>query len=360
MEDYLRAQLITYLGNKRKLLGPIANTVKKVQDRLGGRPLRTLDAFSGSGVVSRLLKPYSSKLITNDLEDYAAAVARSHLANKSEVDLGHLAAVVEDLNTAADLISMTPGFIQQMYAPLDDGSVQVGERAFYSKDNARRIDDHRRRLGGLPTEVESLLLGPLLSSASVHTNTSGVFRSFYKDGVVGKFGGRNGDNLDRILGTINLAVPLLSDHECEVNVIRGDAANLPALTEDMDLAYLDPPYNQHPYGSNYFMLNLITRYERPAQVSRVAGCPADWRRSGFNVKGKLEGLLGALVSGLPASHVVVSFNDQGFLSPERMVALLKQHGQVEVVEIPYRTFGARRGGHEGTTSPKEFLFLLER
>lgn len=178
--------------------------------------------------------------------------------------------------------------------------------------------------------------------------------------MVGKFGGRNGDNLDRILGRVDLAVPVLSDHECEVDVICGDAASLPALTEELDLAYLDPPYNQHPYGSNYFMLNLITRYERPAQVSRVAGCPADWRRSGFNVRTKLEGLLGALVGDLPASHIIVSFNDQGFLSPERMVALLKQQGQVEVVEIPYRTFGARRGGHEGTTAPKEFLFLLER
>ena len=32
---------------------------------------------------------------------------------------------------------------------------------------------------------------------------------------------------------------------------------------DLDLAYFDPPYNQHPYGSNYFMLNLLVHYRRP-------------------------------------------------------------------------------------------------
>ena len=41
--------------------------------------------------------------------------------------------------------------------------------------------------------------------------------------------------------------------------------------ERVDIAYLDPPYNQHPYGSNYFMLNLIASYKKPSQISNSKG-----------------------------------------------------------------------------------------
>ena len=76
-----------------------------------------------------------------------------------------------------------------------------------------------------------------------------------------------------------------------INVARGAVVNnedLYSLTEDgsFDLAYFDPPYNQHPYGSNYFMLNLVSSYERPnvEKISRVSGIPKDWNRSVFNKK----------------------------------------------------------------------------
>ncbi|MDR0684304.1 MAG: DNA adenine methylase [Spirochaetaceae bacterium] len=39
--------------------------------------------------------------------------------------------------------------------------------------------------------------------------------------------------------------------------MNGDSNKIINNIPEVDLAYLDPPYNQHPYGSNYFMLNLI-------------------------------------------------------------------------------------------------------
>ena len=50
----------------------------------------------------------------------------------------------------------------------------------------------------------------------------------------------------------------------------------------LDLLYLDPLYNQHPYGFNYFMLNLLCDYRRPERISRVSGIPRDWNRSPYN------------------------------------------------------------------------------
>jgi adenine-specific DNA methylase len=88
-------------------------------------------------------------------------------------------------------------------------------------------------------------------------NTSGVFKGFYKNKEtgIGQFGGSNQDALLRIKG--DLPFPIFSDFNCEVMVYNDDSNNVIKTAPEVDLAYVDPPYNQHPYGSNYFMLNLI-------------------------------------------------------------------------------------------------------
>ena len=92
--EYLSRQLITYIGNKRALLGQIGKAVDKVKHRLGKQRLVTFDPFSGSGVVSRFLKANCELLISNDLEDYATLIARCYLSNKSSVDFATLKELV--------------------------------------------------------------------------------------------------------------------------------------------------------------------------------------------------------------------------------------------------------------------------
>ncbi len=103
-------------------------------------------------------------------------------------------------------------------------------------------------LNSFPMNTGTFFLAPLLSEASVHANTSGVFKGFYKDSSrnVGKFGGNNGDALIRILGDINLPFPLFSNYECGVEIHRGDSNIIADCIDEVDIAYLDPPYNQHP------------------------------------------------------------------------------------------------------------------
>ena len=188
---YLGGQLITCIGNKRALLGPIEEAVLRVRARLGGRRLRALDAFSGSGAVSRLLKGHCVWLASNDLEAYAAAAARCFLRNRSEVDLPALQRLAAELDASVAGSSRPAGFVEELYAPRDDEAVAPGERVFYTRANARRLDVLRQELAGLGGEAEELLLGPLLSEASIHANTAGVFKGFYKDRRtgIGRFGG---------------------------------------------------------------------------------------------------------------------------------------------------------------------------
>lgn len=58
----------------------------------------------------------------------------------------------------------------------------------------------------------------------MHSNTSGVFKGFYKgrDGV-GKFGGEAQNALKRIKGDIELKMPIFSNFSCEFEVVQKDA-----------------------------------------------------------------------------------------------------------------------------------------
>lgn len=359
---YRTHQLITYLGNKRTLLPMIESGVLEVKRRLGRNYLRIVDLFSGSGVVSRLLKAHASTLLSNDIEDYAVALAKCFLVNRGSVNRGELSDFVATLNNYVRAESMEPGFIQEMYAPLNEQCIQPSDRVFYTKENARRIDDYRRRMRTLPYPYYDLLLGPLLSLASVHVNTSGIFKGFHKDRKtgLGRFGGSGGDALKRILGEIELKPPTLSEYECEVIVCQHDANLLAGKLKNYDLVYLDPPYNQHPYGSNYFMLNLIVRYQRPQKVSKVSGIPVDWRRSGYNIRAQAPKLWGELLETIEAPFFLISANDEGYISPKQLMELLKRIGRVDVIESRYPAFRGCRSFRHRPKHVTEQLFLVER
>jgi adenine-specific DNA-methyltransferase len=359
---YLTRQLITCLGNKRALLPEIEAAVMKVRHRLGRRRLRVLDAFSGSGSVSRLFKRHARYLAVNDLEDYAAVAARCYLRNRSTVDGHRLTRLIDDLNAAVGHPRPSKGFIEELYAPRDEAQITSRDRVFYTRGNARRLDAYRQLIAEAPADLRDLCLGPLLSEASVHANTAGVFKGFYKDRQtnIGRYGGSHGDALERIRGQIALDVPPLSQFECEVDVLQDDANAAVGRVRDLDLAYFDPPYNQHPYGSNYFMLNLLVHYQRPEPVSRVSGIPVGWRRSGYNIRARSLGLLSDLFSNTDARYLLVSFNDEGFVAPDQMRALLATLGAVEAVSLRYNAFRGSRNLRQRPLHVTEHLFLVER
>jgi adenine-specific DNA-methyltransferase len=360
--DYLSRQLITYIGNKRALLDVIGPAVERVKRRLGKPRLAIFDAFSGSGVVSRYLKAHSARLVSNDIEDYAAAIGRCYLRNRSTVDLAGLAELVSELNARVLSEPLPTGFIQAIYAPRDEANIRRHDRVFYTIENARRLDNYRRLIESAPGEFRDLLLGPLLSEASIHANTAGVFKGFYKDRHtgLGKFGGTGSDALARIRGKIELEVPVLSRFECDYEVRQQDANEAAAAIRGIDLAYIDPPYNQHPYGSNYFMLNLLVNYQRPKSISRVSGIPSDWRRSGYNVRTKSLPLLSQLLHTIDAPFLLVSFNDEGFITAEEMGGVLTELGSVTVVEMQYNAFRGSRNFDSRSIHVTERLYLVER
>jgi adenine-specific DNA-methyltransferase len=358
---YLTEQIITYIGNKRALLGFISSGVERVRSRLGRERISSFDVFAGSGIVSRFLATVSERLTACDLELYAAILNRCYLSDRRQVDQGLVRSWIDRMNEAART-SPIDGVISELYAPVDDECIRAGERVFYTRRNARYLDTARQVIDRAPDLIRDHLLAPLLYVASVHANTAGVFKGFYKDRRtgIGQFGGTGRDALKRICKPLEIPYPLHIDHVCACTVRHGDANAIARETEEVDLAYIDPPYNQHPYGSNYFMLNLIAENRRPRSLSPVSGIPSDWTRSDYNKRSLASSALENLVRTLRARFLLVSFNSEGFIDKDEMLALLGTVGRVEVLETPYFAFRGSRNLASRSLRTTEYLFLVDK
>jgi len=360
-KEYLTRQLITYIGNKRALLAFIGNGIRKVQKKMRKNKLKIFDVFSGSGIVARYFKQFSDLLIVNDLEKYSSVINECYLSNEDELNFSLLREYYQELISKSNK-RLTKGIIAELYAPNDDNNIKPHERVFYTSRNAMYIDTVRQLIEKIPHNEQKYFLAPLLSEASIHANTSGVFKGFYKDKEtgIGQFGGRNRDALFRIIGDIMLPFPVFSNFNCDTIICNNDSNEILKMLPEVDLAYLDPPYNQHPYGSNYFMLNVILDYKYPEKTSKISGIPEDWNRSAYNKENHALHALTHLVENINAKYVLISFNSEGFISIEQMKNMLKKIGKLEVLETKYNVFRGSRNLNNREIHVKEYLYLLEK
>lgn len=359
---YLSEQLITCLGNKRALLPFIGSAITDIRRSLNKNRIRFFDVFSGSGIVSRYARKQSAFIVANDLEPYAQIINQCYLSPDHEINDPAFLAVHTEICQKLQNEQLEPGIIAMNYAPRNDQAILPGERVFYTSRNARFIDSARKAISNAAPRWQPLLLAPLLAQASVHANTAGVFKGFYKnkDTGLGQFGGKNGDALSRITGDIHLPFPVTSNYPVEALVLCGDANKVCSVAPPVDIAYLDPPYNQHPYGSNYFMLNLITQYSEPQDVSPVSGIPPNWQRSQYNRKRDAAQALEDLIANVKARYVIVSFNSEGFIPRKTMEAILAKQGEVTTREVSYNAFRGSRNLRNRESHVTEFLFIVKK
>lgn len=360
-KGYLSEQLISYLGNKRSLLSSIDSVICDIKKDLKKEKIAFADVFSGSGVVARLAKKYSNLVLANDLENYSFIINSCYLANLTP----DLKANLQKFHTEI-CSNFVPkeSFISELYAPKDDKKIKKNERVFYSRENALILGGLRKAIGEIPAEFQHFFIAPLLSEASIHSNTGGVFKGFYKDkNGVGKFGGSGENALSRILGQISLPFPIFSKFTSKFEVFQKDAYEFSKIIPDIDVAYFDPPYNQHPYGSNYFMLNLICDFKAPnkEQISEVSGIPKGWNRSNYNKKAKASEEFFRLLSEFKAKYLVISFSSDGFISKEEFLSNLKKIGQVSLKEIEkYPTYRASRNLNSRDLYVSEYLYIVKK
>lgn len=360
-KEYLSKQILTYLGNKRSLLNELNKQILLIKKELNKDKIVSADLFSGSGIVSRLLKQHSSLIYSNDLELYSYIINKAYLGNLSDFNIMEFE---NYKNSLMEKFYNNPvvGIISNNYCPSDDNDIKMGERVFFTRRNALFIDTMRFYIDYIPDYYRTIFLAQLLVKASIHTNTSGVFKGFYKDNTtgVGMFGGKGQNALNRIMGDIIFEYPVFSNFNCESIVTQKDAEECAQLIKDIDIAYLDPPYNQHPYGSNYFMLNLIANNELPKDISKVSGIPKEWNRSNFNKNKLALPAFESIIKALDSKYIIVSYNNEGFISFYDMFDMLSKYGDVTYENIKYNTFRGSRNLNSRDLYTNEFIFVLRK
>ena len=369
----MKQPMITMIGNKRKLVGGIYSIVQDVWRTLGSeRPLRVMDGFAGSGVVSRMLasSPEVGTLVVNDLEIYSRLCGECYLREPSVEQKAMIAAHIAEANRLAAEGPFVEGIVSRLYAPRQTADVQEGERCFYTRENALAIDTIRNYIERhVEVELRPWVLAPLLVKASIHTNTGGVFKGFYKKDGVGHFGGEGENALERIMAPLRLvgASWPLGSGLAVAEVFQEDINSLlerwAAVARPLDLIYLDPPYNQHPYGSNYFMLNVIASGVEPQDISGVSGIPRGWNKSRYNKAAEAgEAMKDLLAKALAkASYVLISYNNEGIIKPAAWEKLLEGY-KWRVYERSYDAYKASRNleGRPQKVVEKMYLVCTQR
>jgi len=353
--------MLTCIGNKRKLVHHILKIIEN--DVLPDKPkLNIVDGFAGSGVVSRTLLNRADTIHINDLEQYSYTMNYCFFIKPMEEDIETIKYHINEMNKIAIEGPYKPGIICKHYAPKDSKNIKMGERCFYTRENALIIDSVREYIDKcVDKKLFNYCITPLLIKMSINTNTAGVFKGFYKDKTgIGKFGGSNGDALERIEKRIEFDYPIWSDSEYTAQVYNKNVNELiKELPDDIDVIYLDPPYNQHPYSSNYFMLNLIIKNIEPLKLSKVSGIPEDWNRSDYNYKHKaVTSMIELLKDSLTKSkYVLLSYNNEGIINTDDWVEILKDY-KVDKKEIRYDTYKGSRNLKNRDNKVIEQMYLI--
>lgn len=360
---FFTKQIPTYMGNKRKFIP----TLDLLLDTLP--PLESIaDGFSGTGVVARLFKTRAkSKLYVNDLAGYSKTFNQCYLSKNPP---SNLASYIEEANRFADNDTpIVPKWIQIHWAPPANSPVEIHHRVYYTPENAKRIDRYRFFIQRAPKKIQPFLLAPLLVECSIHTNTSGQFAAFYKKNKIGHYGGKTETDVKRITQPIKLSVPpnppITKQPPPTIHISQQDVNDWIKNIPPVDLLYLDPPYNKHPYSIYYFMLDIINNWDTTQEIpDTLRGQPKNWKKSPYNSFRNATESFKDLIKSAKAKYILISYNNGGIISLKEIQEILEKKGKVTRIPITHNTYNRMIGisnykrKKEEQRKVKEFLWLV--
>jgi adenine-specific DNA-methyltransferase len=330
--------VVKYIGSKRALVPVIEELARRLPI------LSACDLFAGTTRVGQALRRAGVSVHSNDLASYSEAFGQAYIAAGEEVDRERLRRLLRHL----EALPPEHGYFTETFC--------LASR-FFQPHNGMRVDAIRAGIDRLelsPVE-RGLLLSSLLQAADRVDSTCGLQMAYVKRWA------------PRSYGRLELREPA-PVHGPTGTVSCLDANELAARLTGIDCAYVDPPYNQHSYFSNYHIWETLVRWDAPEHYG-VACKRIDCRttRSAYNGRRAAWPALSSLIERLPTPWIVVSLSDEGYHDPSALAALLSEKGHVRslAVDSP-RYVGARigifnpRGEKVGTVSHlrnRELLFV---
>jgi len=314
--------LIKYIGSKRRLVPVLGDLF----DRSGAAT--AVDLFTGTTRVAQEFKRRGAHVTAVDTARYAEVFATSAIATDG-------AAVDRRvLHRALDHLAALPGragYVTETFC--------VASR-FFQPFNGERIDAVRDAIeteyAGSP--LYPILLTSLIEAADRVDSTTGVQMAYVKQWA------------PRSFRPLELRVPELLDGTGRA--VRADATQVVDRLAPVDLAYLDPPYNQHRYFTNYHIWETLVAWDQPEHYG-VACKRVDSRddatKSAFNSTRSMPDALTRTIAGVKAEVVIVSYNNESWVDLDHLVAMCAGHPRVEVLAFDSKRYvGAQIGIHSPT------------
>jgi adenine-specific DNA-methyltransferase len=340
--------VIKYIGSKRTLVPRIVALASALSRRAGSAPRTACDFFSGTSRVAQGLKEAGFFVTANDAATYAEVLATTYVeADARRVRKRALAGKLAHLNAMPG----RDGYFTRTFCE---------EARYFQPFNGRRIDAMRAEIDRIAAgrAERAILLTSLIEAADRVDSTTGLQMAYLKRWA------------PRSFNPIALRMPALLPGRGRA--VRGDANALASAQEPVDLAYIDPPYNQHSYHSNYHIWETLVRHDAP-EAYGVAQKRTDCRevKSAYNSKSRAWEAFSSLIRTVRARHLIVSFSDEGFFAHDDILGLLEDVAG-EVVSIPVdskRYVGAQIGiynpkgrkvGRVSHLRNREFIFVAGR
>ena len=303
--------MIKYLGSKRTLI-PVLSQLGQAS---GAKT--ALDLFTGTTRVAQAFKKLGMTVTASDVASYAECFGKTWIELDSEaVNRGELAEALAELES----LPGKEGYFTQKFCV---------EARYFQPKNGERVDAIRERI---ETDYrDSWMYYPLLTSlilgADRVDSTTGIQMAFLKG-----WASRSGNRLE------------LRDPELLPGVgssIRGDALEIVKDLPAVDLAYLDPPYNQHRYFSNYHIWESLVRWDKPDTYG-IANKRLDARdaemKSPFNSKKTMSKALAQLIDDLKCDTMVLSYNNESWLSRDDLMDIASKRGHVEILDFDFKRY----------------------
>jgi len=354
-----------FIGCKENLLDFIESFIK--QRDIKGNVF--CDLFAGTVSVGKHFKKLGYKIISSDLLYFSYVLQKVYIEQNQyprfEKLLKHLkidpieeTLFTSDSQKAKEVIKYLnelegqEGFIYKNYSP-EGTKGQTYVRKYFTGDNAKRIDTIRGKIeewkkANLINEQEYFfLLCSLIEAVPFVANISGVYASFLKEWD------------KRAFKRLTLEVPEIIKSNETHKVFNINGLDVLDRVKNIDILYLDPPYNERQYAPNYHILETIAKWDNP-RIKGITGMREyEKQKSEFcNPKTGLKALEEILKKG-NFKHLLLSYNDEGIMPKNEIVKLFNKYGKSEIVEQNYQRYKSNSNG-EAKNGVKEQIYYLKK
>jgi len=303
--------VIKYLGSKRTLV-PLLT-----QLAVSSGAKTALDLFTGTTRVARGFKENGLNVTTVDTASYSQVFAKTWIElNKSACDQREL----DDALAFLSAVKPQAGYFTKAFCE---------DARYFQPKNGERVDAMRDAIDQIyrKTWLFEPLLASLILAADRVDSTTGIQMAYLKQWA------------SRANNPLELQSPGLIDGSGRA--ILGDALEVVKQLDSVDLAYLDPPYNQHRYFANYHIWETLVRWDAPESygiANKRQDVRTDVNRSPFNSKPNMAPALEQLIKDVRAETIVLSYNNESWLDRDQLIEMCRSKGEVRVIDVSFRRY----------------------